>query len=129
MKMDNIEELDIDLEDLEEIAKATQGFLFPVATVGEKTIYFNIHSAPLLGDAIRWLSTPEYIIGLPAARGTKNAFNVNSTKHTSSGTRTFLARFPDVMKYEKKIQPGYYKLYRYKNGFAFKRYERITNDD
>ena len=127
--MDNIEELDIDLAGLEEIGRATQGFHFPVATVGGETIYFNIHSAPLLGDAIRWLSTPEYIIGLPAPRGTKNAFNVNITKHTKNGTESFLARFPDVMKYEKKVQAGYYKLYRYKNGFAFKRYERITNDD
>lgn len=126
--MDNIEELDIDLAGLEEIGRATQGFHFPVATVGGKTIYFNIHSAPLLGDAIRWLSTPEYIIGLPAARGTKNAFNISTSKHRKHGAEYFTARFPDALKYEKKIQPGYYKLYRYKNGFAFKRYERITND-
>ena len=33
--------------------------------------------------------------------------------------------FPKCLIDSKKVKPGYYRLYRYKSGFAFKRYEQL----
>ena len=120
-----MEELLLDLGELEEVEKffTSSSLRIPVVHVGALAVSFNKACRELLGEAVRWFTTSEYVIGLPANRGDKNAF---SLKTTASGACMRSAYIPAVLRREKKIGIGYYKLYKYKNGFAFKRYEQIN---
>lgn len=111
-------------ENLEEIQKFgfANRFDYPVITIGEKTIYFNRFAEHLLKDAVRWATAGEYVIGLPCDRKASNAF---AARKPATGAPGKIAVFPSALRDEKKIQPGTYKLYKYKDGFAFKRYEPI----
>ena len=113
--------LEIDLGELEEIEKGfgAYGFDFPVAYFGVE-VCFNKMARQLCGDAIKWFVSSEYIIGLPAGKNEKNAYRVQKNGFHKN---VYTARFPTVLRTEKKVKPGYYKLYKYKDGFAFKRYE------
>ena len=119
-----MEELFIELDELEEVEKMLRSniFAFPAMHVGDGQCTFNRFCAPLLGEYVQWFTTPEYVIGLPAKKGERNAFKVQGTIVTG---RCINTTFPIVLKTEKKIMSGYYKIYKYKNGFAFKRYEQL----
>jgi len=123
-----MEELLIDLGELEEVEKffTTSGLRIPVVHIGAAAVSFNRACHSLLGEAIQWFTTPEYVIGLQAKKGDKNAFLLHGDVN---GCRIHTAYIPAVLRREKKIGIGYYKLYKYKNGFAFKRYEQINPAD
>lgn len=107
--------------ELELIGKETAAnrFPFPVVTVGKSDIYFNRYAADMIPDLIRWAVTPEYVIVLAANKGGKKAFKART--HTSGVGKQ--AAFPAILKREKKLQLGNYKLYKCNGGCAFKRYE------
>lgn len=111
-------------ENIEEIQKFgfDNRFDYPVITIGEKTIYFNKLSECLVKDAVRWATAGEYVIGLPCDKSANNAFTIRKAPHNAAGK---IAVFPSALRDGKKIQPGTYKLYKFKDGFAFKRYEPI----
>lgn len=117
------QELIIDLDELEEVEKLfrSERFNFPVLKVCNGFCYFNKQSAPLLGDAIKWYTSTEYVIGLPGKRDDYNSFALQR-KNGKRGLRILSAAFPVQLAKEKKVQPGYYRLLRFRNGFAFKRY-------
>jgi len=120
--------IDFDLGELEEIEKTFgRKFSYPAVHFG-RSVVFNgeAEKAGLIGgEAIRWFVATDYIIGLPAKRDSENAFSLRLTgrKGKSKGTS-----FPIALLREKKLTPGYYKLLKYKNGFAFKRYEPLEVD-
>ena len=125
-----MEELNINLCELEEITKMFRNskYDFPTISVGTSTIYFNTYCSPLLEGkgAVKWFASTAYIIGIPVKNLENNAFTIVKQTHKNCGG--YLAHFPAKLKQEKKIQPGYYKLYKYKDGFAFKRYEPLTEN-
>lgn len=107
--------------EIELIGKATSGnrFPFPVVTVGGSYIYFNQQAAEMIPERIRWAVTPEYVIILAANKGDKDAFKAR-TQCSGIGKQ---AAFPAILKRDKKLQPGNYRLYKCNGGCAFKRYE------
>lgn len=129
--MDELE-LNISAEELEEVIKYDLAeYGFPVIRLRGRSVGFNIAAFPLLDGvrAVRWFTTPEYVIGIPADPEGKNAYMVQKTYNKENDKNAYVAAaFPAPLKHEKKIQEGYYRLYKYKNGFAFKRYERIAEN-
>lgn len=121
-----MEELNIDfnLEELELIKKLAhmEKFPYPVALVGETAIGFNRYASPIVPKAIKWFCTGEYIIGLPGDKGDRDSFLSHFVDRTRSACKS--TAFPADMK-AKKVKKGYYKVYKFKNGFAFKRYEPL----
>lgn len=93
---------------------------FPTVTIGERYVYFNRLAVKFIPEIGRWATTPEYVLFLPAVAGSADA---NRVWETASGKSTNMARHLK----EKQIQKGCYRLFKYKDGVAFKRYERVTN--
>lgn len=122
--MNNIEEIVIDEEELEVIEKELSGYDFPVATLGKQSIYFNRHAVPLIPEYLEWRTSTQYIVGLPTTKENRNAFHVRRAKTAREAVQ---AAFPVKMKNEKKVKSGSYKIYKYKDGFCFKRYERLSD--
>lgn len=117
--LDIAEELQIDDDELELVVKHL-GAMFddPVVSIGEKTAYFNSRTDSFVPERIKWFTTNDYVIGLKAADDDKNGYRVRKEQGTT------IAHVPAKLLKEKKIKMGYYKLYKYKTGFAFKRYEQ-----
>lgn len=120
MKFEEIE-LNEDLELVEKLVGRSVGY--PAVTVSNKSnqMYFNKHAWALLPKHVKWLTTTDYVIALPADEKDRNAFSVRREPECL-GAQTF---FPVALRKEKKIKDGTYKLYKYKDGVAFKRYEPI----
>lgn len=127
--MDNeeFEVVDIDLEELETIEKLTNfiSLDFPAVHLGETTIYFNTMAENIIPDYIRWMVSTEYVIGLPTDKNDPNGYCSQKRSCLKKRTSGVTACFPVKLRKEKKIKTGCYKIYRYKDGFAFKRYEQI----
>lgn len=131
-----IDELDLQpSEELTEIPKNFTKFSFPAVTIcrryGEKSanhstiLYFNAKTKPYLPDRVKWYVTSEYIIMMPS--DDPAAWRINRNKMHGCTKATFAqAVLPSEIAKEKRIKPGTYKLYKYKEGLAFKRYERIA---
>lgn len=119
----DIEELNLDGEELEIIDKPFPGnrYGFPAVTFTESVAYFNKASKEIVPEFVEWAVTPDYVIGLKAKEGNRNAYKVRFVPERNYE----IAVFPTGLKREKKLKPGTYKLYKCKGGFAFKRYEPI----
>lgn len=119
--MEDIEELLIDDgEELELVEKLRQEpFKMPVIYVSEKTMTFNQRSLGLVPPRVKWFTTHEYVIGLPASEDDKNGYNIRMANGI------YFATTPSVLRNMKKLKNGWYQLYKYKNGFAFKRYDPL----
>ena len=119
--------LNFNESELELIEKGTiaEKFDFPVIYFGKETCYFNKRAYEQLRipRSINWFVSPEYVLALPAPENSKNAYKINVVSTKSNSCR--LGTFPHKLANEKKLRPGYYKLLKYKDGFAFKRYEQI----
>lgn len=118
-----MDELDIEFNEaeLDLIKNGLVKLDFPAIYVGESVICFNREATRYVPDYIYWYSSSEYIIGIPANKKNKYSFKVRSDSRSAAKR----ACFPVRMKKEKRVKSGYYKLYKYKNGIAFKRYEPL----
>lgn len=116
--------IDFNLEDLELIKKlgSVNNYQFPAVFVGESGIWFNYFASPIVPNLIKWFSTGEYIIGLPGGEGERDCFKTHYVDKAKCSCKA--TTFPADMK-SKKIKKGYYKVYKFKDGFAFKRYEPL----
>lgn len=130
-----MEEIDLGSAELEEVLKAyICKFDFPAVSVvsGDTPyFYFNVAAKPLFEnfDKIKFFTTPEYVIFADGKGDWKNTFSVQERRSklrdkSLSCSSYYKATIPAAMK-EKKLQPGCYKLYKCKQGFAFKRYEPL----
>ena len=110
-------------EEFEEITKS--GYPFPVAHIGDKVICFNsfASSAEIVPDYIRWTVTPNYIVAMPTRESDPAAFKTMSRNDRYCYKS---ACFPAVMKNDKKVRKGFYKIYKYKDGFCMKRNEQLS---
>lgn len=128
-----MEELLLDFNDgeLELIEKGTiaEKFNFPVIYFGKDTCYFNSSARVQLSIPcrIKWFVSTEYVLALPATENDKNAYKMHLA-HTKGYGGT-VGTFPHKLANEKKLKSGYYKLLKYKDGFAFKRYEPIDENN
>lgn len=115
--------LDFDSDELEMLKKFRQKYRFPVVHIGEVQMCFNAFASAVVPQRIQWFSTGEYFIALPAKANDKGAFIVRTQRiwHECK-----VATVPIAMK-EKKIKSGYYKVYKYKDGFAFNRYQPLDD--
>ena len=113
--MDDFELLEFS-EDLEEIQKGVNIYDFPAVFVGEGRIYFNRASTQFLQGvhAVRFYTSTNYVVMEPALKGGASSFTIIRQTVTN----------PSALK-AKAVKNGWYKLYRCKNGFAFKRYEQL----
>ena len=103
-------------EEFEAIEKRLNCYDFPALYVGEKRIYFNKSAARFLEgtEALRFYTSTNYVVMKPDKKGNYASFSV--IKHSVCHP---------VALQSKKVQYGWYKLYRTKDGFAFKRYEQL----
>lgn len=122
-----MEELDfeLNLDEFEVIERGLAKFHYPVAYLSPKnnTIGFNTAAKPLIPNCLKWLCNSEYIVAIPADKAEPNTFLTHNPH--KRGENFTIAAFPTIMRNEKKVKPGYAKLYKFKDGFAFKRNERI----
>lgn len=120
---DEIFEID---EEFETIDKAAgQMYPFPVVTIINESMYFNIHASKIVPPRVKWIVTPNYIVGLPADENDETAYVMGLRKGSDclrGGT------FPHYMKNDKKIRTGHYRVYKYKNGFCMKRNEQLKEE-
>lgn len=101
---------------------------FPAITVGRygggtrALVGFNKHCAPLLEgvQAVRVSLTPNYVVLTPASRGSDKAISLRFRREG----RLAQINMPVLMQMV-KVKPGARKLLRYKDGFAFSRYETL----
>ena len=116
--------------EVEEVNRSRRGFgmhhEYPVCHVGDTHIVFNAETQkilPMQTKAIKWFTNNEYVVILPTVRGDRNAYIMDVHK---GGRPTRTAFIPAALVNEKKLPQGYRRLYKYKNGVAFKRYETIN---
>lgn len=115
-----LEELVID-EKLEELIKGANRFSFPTVTLST-TVYFNIAADPFIPDYIKWSVTPNYVVITPAKKSDLNSYPTRKSRSGGAGKATTA---PATLTKEKRVKDGTYRLYKYKNGLAFKRYESL----
>ena len=120
MKFEEIE-LNDELETVEKLVGSSVNF--PAVTVSARTnqMYFNVFACGLLPKYIKWATTTDYIIALPAKEKDRHAFATRKEPN-GGGLQCY---FPIVLRKEKKLKGGTYKLYKYRDGVAFKRYEPV----
>ena len=122
MAMNDIEELFLDDGiEFEEIEKYSSRYRLPVVVVRDSIIYFNAKAAKYVPANLKFFATSEYFICLPTTPNATNGFKTFAVKGGGLQMHT-----PTALK-EKSIKPGVYNIYKYKDGFAFKRYEPLAN--
>lgn len=123
---DPIEELGIEIEeDFDSIEKAfgVNVLPYPACTLGESRIYFNRAAMDYMPstEEISYFISPNWVVIKAGCGKQKNRWKLYDRKDK----KCFLAQFPVALRREKGVKPGCYKLYKYKNGLAFNRYEPI----
>lgn len=116
-----IEEIVIEDEtQLEEVERFGTRSDTPCVNIQRDTMYFNKSAANLLNRYVKWYTTADYVIAIPNSKADKNTYLINMKARMSS--------VPAILR-SKKVKNGTYKLYKYKDGFAFKRYEQLSKGE
>lgn len=120
---DTFEELVLDdTTTVEEIEKKLSHISeFPCVCIN-RTMYFNTLAGSVVPKYVKWLVTTNLLIGLPTDEKDKNGFK---TRFSSRARKAVITAFPADMRDRRMIKKGFYKVYKYKDGFAIKRYEPI----
>ena len=94
---------------------------FPCVCI-RRAMYFNRLAGVIIPKYIKWYATTSLLIGLPTNETDSNGFK---TRYISKNRKAIMASFPAHMRDHRMIKTGFYKVYKYKDGFAIKRYEPI----
>ena len=131
--MNEYEEILMLDEEPDEITKKAYRFSFPVLSIGEnanKVVYFNRFASDYFVKngvkAIKWFTTSQYVIIAPSEPNAMNAFKLRCRDGCA---RIVTTTMPIGLLKDKKLMPGLCRLIRYKDGFAFKRYERLEEGE
>ena len=104
-----------------------QFYEVPVPAVtyrGNNVLYINTKAAELIAfDYCSISTTPQYVVMQPAVKGSASAFRVSPLKDGKGK----MIRVPAELK-EKRVAKGSHRLYRFKDGICFKRYETISEE-
>lgn len=121
--MDKLELLDLDGIEFDEIEKIVDGLPYPAVHIGTKSMYFNRAFHRIIPEGqrnVKFYTSSEYVIISLTQNDDENTFHLNRDyeKHSTAINMPALLR-------EKKIRKGAYKIYKCKQGYAFKRYEPV----
>ena len=118
---EELEIIDLDGLEFEEIEKAVSEYPFPTITLSSPNLFFNRAAGKYLKDVqfVKFRTSTEYVVIVPTEEKTKTAFKLGTY---TNGAKAIA--YPANLK-GCKIKRGVYKLYKYKDGFAFKRYEPL----
>lgn len=127
--MKELEVLNLDGLDFEEIERNLGGYPFPAVTTTNEYFYINMAFANIL-DAenakyIKFYVTPDYVILSPSSEVVNNSYKICHWIQAGRTAACMTVKIPANMK-EKKIATGVYKIYKCKQGYAFKRYEPMA---
>lgn len=112
----------------ERIKSGKRTYDFPVCrlsiTKSSCTCYLNKKAASCLDEMerVNWYLNENYVICMPSS-----AVNGNRPVYTNGKFKGYI--FPRNLLTSGRVKPGYYKLYRYKSGFAFKHYEPLKEEN
>lgn len=128
MKNDEMMEsldFEFDFDELDLIEKEIGGinYDFPVITVGNTHVYFNSKAFPYIPEYFKWYVNDEWCVMKISSSNEKNAYK--SWSHRK--IRAKLATLPIALRNEKTII-GTHKLYKTKNGLAFKKFEFVESE-
>ena len=114
-----IEEISIG-EELEALGKHHTELDYPAVSISSGWLYFNKYCLPLIGPAVEWFINDKYVVGLPAKKGAANSYAMTIPARKNARITSL-----NIAMRQKGIKDGVYRVYKYKDGFAFKRYEPI----
>ena len=116
------------LKKVENTGKGRARYHYPVVSIKKNgsnyMAYLNKAAAEYLDDIGKasWYMDENYVVLLPTkAVGGYNPIYIRGRLHGYS--------FPITLVRDKKVKEGHYKIYRYKSGFGFKRYERLEDKE
>lgn len=118
-----LEELEIIDEEFETVTRQQWAPVdFPAITIMEKQMYINAPFSQLIPNVkyIEFRVSSSYIIMLPQDHASSTAYKVSSCTRGDGKA----VSIPASLK-EKRIKRGVYKIYKYKEGWAIKRYEPV----
>ena len=120
----NVEEITLDDSELLDIIPcANRKYSFPVITVTEHNLYYNSRCELLMNyDRIKFQLASNYLIIMPAALTDKKSFSLWKPYNGCGG---LISTMPTDLLCRKAIKPGVYRVYKYKNGIAIKRYDPL----
>ena len=118
--------IDLEDEEFDRIYKRSSNFKFPTICIS-KNNHLYINSATIKHfdtPYVEIYSNSKYIVLMPSNSKQPNAFKL-LRQGNESGLSMSIPR--DLR--EKKLKIGIYKLYKYKDGVCFKRYEPLTDKE
>lgn len=122
----NFEELNIDLgNEMVEVPKHTRDRRFPTITINAKygRAFFSRSVENNIPAFIKWFLTKDYVVILPAKQTDENAYTISDSMTAGKSTTV-----PSFITKQNTIASGTYKLLKYKDGFAFRRYSPIEEE-
>lgn len=121
--------MEIEVDKLKQVQNGRTRYTFPACTISRSgntyLCYLNAaaRKALELSDGVNWYEDTNYIIALPSKA-------LNAYKKNVYGENKFRGyTFPKELIQRKKVKPGTYKVYKYRNGFGFKFYEQLEDKD
>ena len=124
--------MEIEVEKMKRIRNGRVHYTFPACTIARSgstyLCYLNAAARKVfvMPDGVNWYEETNHIVALPSKA--LNAYKKNSY----GGKNNNISRgytFPKELITRRKVVPGTYKLYRYRDGFAFKFYERLEDQN
>ena len=124
--------MEIEVDKLKRIRNGRMHYAFPACTIVRSgstyLCYLNAAARKVLEmpDGVNWYEDTDYIVALPSKA--LNAYK----KNLYGGKNKNIFRgytFPKELIQRRKVLPGTYKIYKYRNGFGFKFYERLEDQD
>lgn len=121
MLKQEIETIDIDIEEMNIIEREISKFPFPVCNFSGRNVIFNKLAREYVPSRFfKWYINDEWCVLRPCDPGEPNTYKMHLTNKKTSP----IAQLPVALR-GNKLMFGYHKLYKTKNGIAFKRYELL----
>lgn len=118
--MENIEEVFLDITDFEIVEKLFRARKSPSICVGKTSCYVNITGAPFIPKFFKWYVNEEWCCLKKCDEEEKNAYKARTI--TAGKSFYTLIRLPSALEGAVTFR-GLHKLYKTKDGVAFKKYE------
>ena len=114
---------DFDAEVVPRGSLCGQRIPYPACFVGDKRVTINAKAVKAFKPkptGVKWLINNDYLFLFPTDERDRNAFSV---EYGRNGKGCLTVIIPKVLAEERRMTPGYRKVFKYRDGIAFKRYE------